>query len=84
VRIEQCQQRFGGGDGGRDGGLAAPPVGRSEQLHEGLRARQVQRGLLPVHPALGVEARAQVLRIEPAAAVLRAQVAHESRSIPRA
>jgi hypothetical protein len=29
---------------------------RADQLHEGVAAGRVERGLLPVHPALGVEA----------------------------
>jgi hypothetical protein len=67
----------------RDQRRVALRRGRADPLHECVAARRVERGLLPVHPLLGDEARGQVFGVERAGRVARAQVAHDGIRFPQ-
>src|SRR6185503_6398774 len=64
--VDEREQGFGGGDCRGDAGRVALGGRGAEELHEGITPGGVERGLLPLHPALGIEAQGQRLWIEAA------------------
>jgi hypothetical protein len=85
VRVQQVQQRLGGGDGGVRpvGRIHLPASAFADQLHKGVAAGRVQRGLLPVHPALGIKPAFQAAGVELAIGMFGAQIPHDHIRFPQ-
>lgn len=66
-----------------DGGVIALGFGGADQAQEGWDHDALPFGGLPVHPAVGVGAQADVLGPEGAGAVARGQVAHDGIRFPQ-
>ncbi len=83
MRIKQCQQRLGLSARALDQRRVALHHRCANQLHERIAAGGIQRGLLPVHPAFGIEACGEIKRIKAARRVFRAEVAHDDVGLPQ-
>ena len=77
VGIQQVQQRLGGGNRFRHQRGIGLATRLADQLHKGVAASGVEGGLLPVHPALGIESRLQRVGVERPVRMLGAEVAHD-------
>jgi hypothetical protein len=64
MRVEQREERLRRLRRARRGGGVAPLGRRAHPLNERVPAGRVERRLLPVHPALGIEARRQRLGVQ--------------------
>ena len=84
MRVEQREERLGRLRRSRRRRRVAPLGGRAHPLNERVPAGRVERRLLPVHPALGIEARRQRLGVQAARRMAGAEVANDHVRLPQA